>query len=163
MYTYKQCALLVILVTFLSVSCSSSTNPINPDVTGPPGNPDSQSESVNQANSGRTILGLWNINVSADRQVIETTPVRISQMHLNVLYFLETICTDCLTLSKVDVINDNQLRVMVRLKHPFPGLMQYTGFDVRGIFIGKSDYTFPDHNVSVAYGDSVPRLLNPDG
>jgi hypothetical protein len=49
------------------------------------------------------------------------------------------------------------------LTHPFPGLIKYTGFDVRGIFISKADYAFAVSGRSIAWGLNVPVLLNPDG
>jgi hypothetical protein len=53
--------------------------------------------------------------------------------------------------------------VDVTLTHPFPGLLKYTGFDVRGIFISQADKKFDTVGKEIAWGDAVPRLLNYDG
>ena len=49
------------------------------------------------------------------------------------------------------------------LNHPYPGNLKLTGFDVRGVFITGSDFMFPVSGRTVASGDGIAHLLNPDG
>jgi hypothetical protein len=115
-------------------------------------------------NDNRHIWGLWEINISEDRQVVEIVPARMAQMHLNVVRMIEvTPCSTCLTIENIHTAGPNELEADLRLQHPFPGLLKYTGFDVRGIFIAQTDFTFPVSGRKIALGDSVPRMLNPDG
>lgn len=64
-------------------------------------------------------------------------------MQLNVVRFLEVNpCSTCLKTGNVHQTGPNELEADITLAHPFPGLLKYGGFDVRGIFI-VTDYTFP--------------------
>jgi hypothetical protein len=88
----------------------------------------------------------------------------MGQMHLNVVRLLEvTPCKNCLTISNIKVVEPNVLEADLTLKHPFPGLLKYTGFDVRGIFISEANYTFPASGRKIAWGTDLPIVLNPDG
>jgi hypothetical protein len=114
--------------------------------------------------ASRHLWGIWDIHISADRQFVEVVPLRTADMHLNAVRLLETApCTTCLTIENIHPSGPNQYEADVRLQHPFPGLLKYTGFDVRGIFIAQTDFTFPVSGRKIAWGDSVPRMLNPDG
>ncbi len=112
----------------------------------------------------RYVWGLWNVRISADRERVEVIPCRNADMHFNVLRLLEvTPCHTCLTIENIHPAGPNELQADVRLAHPFPGLIKYTGFDVRGIFIAQTDFTFPVSGREIGWGDTVPRMLNPDG
>ncbi len=112
----------------------------------------------------RYVWGLWDVRISADRQTAEMIPLRAADMHLNVVRLLEvTPCKTCLTIGNLHVTGPNELQADVRLQHPFPGLLKFTGFDVRGVFIAQTDFTFPVSGRKIAWGDDVPRMLNPDG
>ncbi len=112
----------------------------------------------------RYVWGLWDVRISADRQSVEVIPRRNADMHLNVVRLLEvTPCKTCLTISNVHVTAPNELEADMTLTHPFPGLLKFTGFDVRGIFIAQTDFTFPVSGRKIAWGDDVPRMLDPDG
>jgi hypothetical protein len=127
---------------------------------------DNGSLSVQQAafRSNRHVWGLWEINISADHQSAEIVPARMGEMHLNVVRMLEVSpCKNCLTIENIHPAGANELEADLRLQHPYPGLLKYTGFDVRGIFIAQTDFTFPVSDRKIAWGDGVPRMLNPDG
>jgi hypothetical protein len=112
----------------------------------------------------RLLWGLWSIEISADRSSVTVAPNRTADLHLNTVRMLETNpCKTCLTVGKIHLITPTQFNVDVTLRHPFPGLLKYTGFDVRGIFISKADYAFPPSGRMLAWGNSVPRLMNYDG
>jgi len=114
--------------------------------------------------SNRHVWGLWDVRISADHQTAEVVPWRNADMHLNVVRLLEvTPCKTCLTIGNIHPSGPDELEADVTVTHPFPGLLKYTGFDVRGIFIAQTDFTFPVSGRKIGWGDTVPRMLNPDG
>ncbi len=154
---------MIVCLIMLGCGCSSGDSPIEPsDPNGPSSSLSSQADSYSHSN--RILWGLWNISISADRSSIDIVPQRVQQMHLNTLHLLQFHpCVDCLQIQNLTLISDNRVDVDVKLRHPHPGSMKYTGFDVRGIFISTQDYIFPISGRSLATGDGVARLLNPDG
>jgi hypothetical protein len=107
---------------------------------------------------------MWTISVSADHLSVDILPDRTQVMHVNTVRMLEVApCSHCLTISDVQLPSPNVVIANLTLTHPFPGLIKYTGFDVRGIFITKADYAFAVSGRSIAWGSNVPVLLNPDG
>ena len=129
--------------------------------------PITPSPSVANAITGadnRYVWGLWDVRIASDHQSVEVIPRRSADMHLNVVRLLEvTPCNTCLTIGNLHVTAPNELEADVTLSHPFPGLLKFTGFDVRGIFIAQTDFTFPVSGRKIGWGDTVPRMLNPDG
>ena len=154
---------LVSLFVTLLIGCGTSRDPIAGGTDGDVA-PAVQQPSDSRCGTGNRVLwGLWKISISADRQTITVVPDRVGALHFNVVRLLEVApCTDCLRVKNVQVIPDG-LRADVTLVHPFPGLLRYTGFDIRGIFISGEDYTFPVSGRKIAWGDDVARMLNPDG
>ena len=112
----------------------------------------------------RYFWGFWEIAISSDHQSIDLVPDRTTDMHLNAVRLLEeTACTDCLTIGNVQSYPPDEITVDLTLRHPYPGLIDYTVFDVRGIFISPADFTFPESGRSVAWGDGMARIMNADG
>jgi formylglycine-generating enzyme required for sulfatase activity len=84
--------------------------------------------------------------------------------HLNAVNLLEkTACQNCLLIKDWEVIGGNRLVADVQLTHPFPGLDKYTAFDVRGILITDSDYTFPSSNRKLSWSGENFKLIGPAG
>jgi len=152
---------LLLLVAFMLIGCgrSGSDNPVAP--AGPHGVSD---QAAPAAAANRYVWGVWKVRIDAEGLSAEIIPQRVSEMHFNIVRLLEqTACTDCLSIGNVHLLPNGDLTVDVTLKHPFPTMVRYTGFDVRGILIGNSDYTFPLSGRMVAWGDDRLRLLNADG
>ena len=83
-------------------------------------------------------------------------------MHVNVVPILEPPAGAKLKISNL-VFNGLICDVDVTLIHPYPGLSQYIGFDVAGIFMSKGTLAgFQDPKLIMA-GQGETRLLNPDG
>lgn len=134
----------------------------------PPGSPDIESSITSQINyenpGNRYILGLWEVYVSADRETIETVPVRSSEMHLNLVNFLENVaCTYCVRISDVKFWPPDEMEAYFQFRHPFYDIKEYTIFDVRVIIMSDSDYEFPESGRSIAWSGNYPVVLNPDG
>jgi uncharacterized delta-60 repeat protein len=50
-----------------------------------------------------------------------------------------------------------------QLRHPYPGNLKLTGFDVRGVLVTDGDTLFPVSNRLVSLDGSNPTLIDPDG
>lgn len=120
-------------------------------------------------NAGHQCWGLWQLLVDRANETIDVVPMREVDFHLNALGFLEPpvlkyVNLDWKTL-KFDT-EKNSVEVVVILKHPFEGLQEFTGFDVKGILITNGTQhlnpkAYDNGEVFASYGQ--PRLKNPDG
>ncbi len=149
---------------FLAVSCSGdSVSPVTPGTeTENTSLPELQKE-VEGNGSSHQLWGLYQFNVDPDARTVEFTPLRDAMMHLNALSFLEPPVFVLLTLENDLVFNGSQLDVDVGLRHPFLGLNEFTGFDVRGILISDGNKSgFEDPALRIAW-EGATRLLNTDG
>jgi hypothetical protein len=148
-------ALLTVAAVFIGCAGSAGKNPADPSF------PVAAQTAIA---TNRHLWGIWDVHIASDRQTAEIAPLRTADMHLNAVRLLEVKpCTSCLKISNLQIIGPNELSADLTLTHPFPGLLKYTGFDVRGIFISTSDFTFPMSGRQIAWGDSVPWILDPDG
>ena len=157
---HGQLVLLTCLITCTILSCSKFSNTVLPDVSikqNGLGVADAQSP------NGQ-LLGYWTFYVSADRKTVEAVPVRTADLHLNVVKLLEgKACGECLKISNVHITPSDRLLVDLTLIHPFPGLVKYTGFDVRSILMTGSDYLFPVSGRRISWTGNHIRMLDPDG
>jgi hypothetical protein len=103
---------------------------------------------------------------------VDAVPVRSGRFHLNVLKFLEEYCTNCLQITSIHNNGDGTIDLTVRITHPFPGLPQYTGFDVKGIIMFNGSWTHPGYTYFPPYPEPFrvswrklgdPQVLNADG
>jgi len=154
-----QLVLVSAVLTFI-ISCAggdpATPSPTNADaVTG---------QSTGTGN--HMLWGYWEGYIPESHDTIELVPVRGSQFHLNVRRFLEeTPCTDCIIISNIVVDSSEQtLSADIQLRHPFPGLDKYTGFDVRAVVISDGSLYFPQLDATIPDPDLGDfALLNPDG
>jgi len=159
----KTCLGFFLVIMFIFVTaCSGGGLPVIPDSTSPSGDITPHADQSTQ--SGHYLIGYWTIMIPEDGKSVEVSPARAVDLHLNVVKLLEwTPCTNCLSVGNLQITGPNELTLDLTIRHPFPGLPNFTGFDVRGIFISDADYTFPISERSIAWGDTIPRLLNADG
>ncbi len=136
--------------------------------------PDEETVSLDSApdvvHGNRHLWGLWDVYFDRDTLTLDAVPLRSTQYSLNVTYYLHPPWPnpDCIQFEIVDTpiaYDYIDIIVDVHLSHPFPGLMEYTGFDVRGIFIHNGYYTDNlNPNLKYSYmSDGVTALMNPDG
>ena len=113
---------------------------------------------------GHNLLGLWQISVDPEAGTFIAIPVRMADLHLNVLRWLELgPCTDCLWISDFEILPSKELRVQISLRHPFVD-PRLSGFDVRGICMFEGDEEFPNLGVVASTGlQGNPELINADG
>jgi len=116
--------------------------------------------------SQHMLWGYWEGYIPEAHDSLELVPVRGSSIHLNARRFLEYApCTDCLTLENIYINHaDETLTASIQLRHPFPGLDKFTGFNVRAVVITDGSREFP------GLGQVVPdytlgdfTLMEPDG
>ncbi len=135
----------------------------------PPGSPDIESSITAQTNydnpGNRYILGLGEIYVSADHRSMELVPVRSSEMHLNLVNFLDIGGYKGLEISGVEHILPDFIKVDLKFTHPFGGtyIVGYHIFDVRCILMTDSDFEFPECARRIAWSGNYPIVVNPDG
>jgi len=159
---------IIILILIASGACSDS-NPVSPEDSGTlPGSSDDGTSLVfspDMNRGGHHVLGAWELIFDFENETARAIPQRFAGNHFNVRKFMETApCSTCLTLSNFLPQPDYTFYIDVSLEHPFPGLDQFTGFDIRGIAIFNGSYTFPaSHQVMSDYTLGDVELLNTDG
>ncbi len=153
---------LIGLFLVLSIGCSGGSRestgiPLTPDIT--PGQAADRSGATLVSHS---LLGLYSCRFNPESEMLETVPLRDSMFHLNALRFLEPPPPVNMYLKNFEY-DGQTIDVDVELHHPFAGLLQFTGFDVRGIVIASGSIAgFSDPDIVIA-GEGDTRLLNPDG
>jgi len=150
-----------LIIGLISAGCGN--NNISPDNPVIP--PDSNVRTPD-GTSGRVLWGLWDIGIDTVNGEFSIVPLRAAEFHINALGFLEPPALTGLAIDngtiKFDIPN-NSVEVDVILNHPFPGLNQYTGFDVRGIvMMPGAGIPFSDWTL-ILPGTSTPHLVNLDG
>lgn len=150
-----------ILVMWFLTGCggtSSVTQPLQSDQI--------QTQSARANSSGRMLWGLYECSINTRDSSVTVLPMRTAEFTANVNNLLESkpgnlSITD---LDLTDYFSTGRLGCTVKLRHPFPGLSKYNGFDVWGVFMhdgkGTLDYNslnYPDAGLGGA------QLLNADG
>ncbi len=157
--------LMIISALLLSVSilgCTSGKSPVIP------GNPDTSGTCMAENGPGSHVLwGMVNVTIDPDTFQAEVIPLRGPMFTANVTQFMQPPISPTnmigLTVDPSSDFETGYVVVDVTLRHPFPALNFYNGFDVRGIFMSDGTDTL-DHDSTALYavtGDSM--LLNADG
>jgi len=153
--------ILIIILVLLPACAGGSGNPLVP-VTG---------ERIAAFESANVALwGIWDITLDPTDNSASIRPLRNIQFIANVTMFLQPPAGDASSLIFRNIEFDFTshpgyigVDLDVGLMHPFPGLDQYTGFDVRGIFMHDGELqSAVDSGINYAGPDSA-RLLNADG
>ena len=147
----------IILLLFVVAGCSGNgtENPIIPE--------ENTVEAAAGNGGSHALWGLWQFRIDPVAKDIEMVPLREAMLHLNTLPFLEPPPFLYLSIESELEFNGSQLDVDVGLRHPFLGLNEFTGFDVRGILISKGNKSgFSDSGLQIAW-EGATRLLNADG
>jgi hypothetical protein len=157
-----------ITLTFLICGCSNSGVPTLPDSNNP-------TPELKIANLYDGPYMLWwdgKIAIDESRENAIAIPDRAGRFHLNALKFLEDYCADCVEITSIKNNGDSTIDLTVRITHPFPGIPEYTGFDVKGIIMFDGSW----ENKGFSYYEpwpewfrvswrklGNPQLLNADG
>jgi len=161
----------VLLLGVATLPCGcSGTAPIEPQIGG---SPDLAGQRQEPANDGPYRLwGQWTFYIDESHQRVDVVPKRQELFHLNALTFLEEYCTDCLTVTNITSNGDSTINLTLRIKHPFQGHPEYTGFDVKGIIMFDGSWTQEGNSKFPPWPDPFrvswrmlgdPQVLNADG
>jgi len=162
MYSRFTTACLVVSVVVLAlIGCGKGS-----DVTGPPTTPLNHDADI--AATQHMNWGIWDISIDPETAEAEVIPDRTAEFNASVVRFLQPpICPVELVTVRVNVFESdipNGLVTMdVGLRHPFPGMNQYRGFDVRGIVMSVADNTGKYDPSTRYYLPGQTELLNADG
>jgi len=151
--------ILVLTACVVFAGCSSSVDITTPSTDSRVSNPCALS------GNAHSLMWYGMISIDPDSGTAELIPSRQAEVHFNVRKFAEEgPCTNCLKITAVEFYPDDILGVDIKVSHPFPGLDQFTGFDVRGIVIFNGSHVWPSHGLIMpdsSMGDG--ELLNADG
>jgi len=153
----------LLVAGILAVACSgSNVPPVLPDTNQP-------ASAAHSEALTKSLWGVWQIDIDTSTWEITATPLRGAQFTVDVVTFLQKPAGNPQNLSiKVTDVSEwltlGLIDVDVTLRHPFPGLDEYTGFDVYGVFDapGTSGGQY-DGDVIYSNGVSEPILTNADG
>ncbi|HDS31090.1 MAG TPA: hypothetical protein ENN67_08615, partial [Firmicutes bacterium] len=161
----------LVTLAVIAIGCSHAADyPVTPKENMPVAGADG---TVFGGERGPHMLwGRYMLYIDSDRTRVDVVPVRQARFHLNALKFLEKDCPNCLQITQMKTNWDGTVDMTVRITHPFKGLPQFTGFDVKGIIMFNGSYEH--NNIGVNWplpkpfytswrelGD--PEVLNPDG
>jgi hypothetical protein len=143
--------------------CSAGQNPANPAselkpaLSAPPGS----------SHESNTYLWGW-YDVSIDTETGEVIALcdRQCMFTANVVNFLNMSPANIIfQLNEIDFAADwVDVNIDVTLRHPFPGLVQFNGYDVRGVFMGDGSAVM-EYNSDLVYpvdGTDQYMVGNPD-
>ena len=151
--------IITMVAVLMSLGCSggNKNSPISPELKVSPA-----IEKHAESNTARFLLGLYQCRVNPELETIEAVPLREAMLHLNALRFLEPPPPVYMFLNNFQ-FDGQTIEVDIELRHPFPGLNQFTGFDVCGIVISSGSIAgFSDPDIVIA-GEGDTRLVNADG
>jgi hypothetical protein len=149
----------LILLSLAGLACSKEPMPVTPL-------DNSQAEQVvAQTDSDGHHLLYYSL-IYADPASLDFTivPIRDVATHFNILNWLEKgPCTNCVTVTNVQKLLNNDFLVSLRITHPFPST-NFTGFDLRGILMFTGSQTFPIAGLTASsiYKNDA-ELVNADG
>ena len=163
-----------LMVIFMMMVSGCAGNTVIPD-SNQPGSETNPYDlrQTSEYDSPHRLWGEWTLLINEERDSVDIIPVRNARIHLNALKYLEEQCDDCLEINDIQNNGDSTIDLTLEIKHPWPGLPQYTGFDVKGIIMFNGSHEIPDNleklplypqNYRLSWrlmGD--PELLNADG
>ncbi|MFH1675421.1 MAG: PKD domain-containing protein [bacterium] len=151
----------LILAIGLALGCSGGGSaPVVPDTKLPTG-----TSGISHENT--YIWGIWDVTLNPESKIAEITPIRGADFTCDVVRFLQPpIAMINLITVQIDPSSEwstGHIIADVTIRHPFPSLQKFTGFDVRTAVIGNGSIVgMFDGNIVYGGGDSI-ELLNADG
>ena len=155
---------LAVLAIVIFAGCHGGSNPTVPIELK---NPAVGAKS--SGNSNTSIWGIWDCTVDPYTGAVDIVPLRQAELTVNVTKNIEAKPGNLL-ISEMDTSNlfaDGSLNCTVTLKHPFPGVDMYNGFDVWGVFMHNGETNFGYNGLTYGGGPDAGSeeavLTNPDG
>ena len=107
--------------------------------------------------------GLYQFIADPAAGTLDLKPLREGAIHLNALHFLEPPPLAYITFESKPKFSGDIVDIDIGLRHPFLGVVQYSGFDVCGILISNGTLSgFSDGSVVIPWRDDT-YLVNADG
>jgi len=118
---------LILFIVLLSIlGCSGLNKVAEPDLKA--------TACMSGDNDNHWNWGVWEFMFSDDHTLVDAIPIREAQYHYCITKLLEEDpCSNCLALGKPLLQPDGTVKLNVTVRHPFPTMPKYTGFDVRGL------------------------------
>ncbi len=153
----------IAFATLVTMGCSSGgTNPVVPT----DGTDLSLSSQGSTQNANTCLWGYFDVFIDIENQTVEAVHDRTVMFTANVVTFINMNPANLKFLVKEILPGPDYLDVDidVTLNHPFPGLNQFDGYDVRGVFMGDGSASL-NYNGSLVYpvqGTDQFQLADPD-
>ncbi len=126
-------AAVVMLGLFIALACAGGNDPVSP-VTGP----ELSHEALMEAGCRTHLWGYYTVYIDVENQTATAALARHGMFTANVVNFLNenpmSMSFEILEIVPGSDYIDIDINVMLR--HPFPGMDQFDGYDVRGVFMG---------------------------
>jgi len=152
------------LLLLVGLGCAGALSPSAPSMS-----PDINTGAANppKAVSSQTQLwGYFDVCIDPDTGRIEIVDNRQAMFTANVVNFINSKPTGLsFKINSTDVFADYvDVDIDVAITHPFPGLPQYNGYDVRGIFMGNGSAVLDTGGAAYPVnGEDQFMFPNPDG
>jgi hypothetical protein len=154
--------MVMLLAAFAMMSCSSGDGgPVTPAAD--------QGITSNANHTGQSQTHLWgyyDVTMDLENGTVEAVPNRSAMFAANVVQFLNgnPMGLQFNIISTTPGPSDIGVLINVGITHPLPGLPQYNGYDVRGIFVADGAKSM-DYGSGLRYATNGTDqfLNNPDG
>jgi outer membrane protein assembly factor BamB len=155
------------LVLLIALSCSKTSGPISPSSPNLSQSGASLPSNNPTATGHHDLWGFYQISIDAATEKIDIVPLRGAMFNANVTRFLQPPSSPIHLLtvsfnSGSDFLTGH-LDLNVTLRHPFPGLNKFRGFDVRGIVMGEGSVPFTFDQTVYRAAETDLQLENADG
>jgi hypothetical protein len=148
---------------FVAMGCSSGNGtPVTPG-------PESGLTSAVQTHGSSSTTYLWayyDVTIDTATETVSAVPDRTTQFAANVVTFLNSNpAAMSFNMKKLDILADKVVvDIDVSLTHPFSGMPQFNGYDVRGVFMGDSSANLKYSNKLKypVYGEDQYQLDDPE-
>jgi len=151
----------LILISIMIAGCADGVNPVSPDEN----DAGVSLERIVEKSGAPILWGYYDLRFDFENCEIEVIPNRIVEFNANVVNFLNNSSSG-LSIE----INDTptgpgyvDVDIDITLRHPFPGMQQYNGYDVRGVFMGDGSEVLESTGVTCAVnGPDQFMMPSPD-
>ena len=150
-------SIILIVLVGLLFGCSGGS-PVSPLAQSDELRIQARTDSAHDPDHNRRLWAYGVIKVNEDHTRFDWVPSRSLSLHINALNLLENgPCHDCVGIKRIVPKGNGIVDIDVGLEHPFPGLLKYTGFDVKGIImfeLGENSPSFFNYGNLLQYSHS---------
>ena len=149
-----------VICVFYAIGCSGGGTPVSPGgVSGSVVMP-AQAERASQTH----LWGLYDVHLDIPSKTAVAVPNRQAIFTANVVNFINSKPTNLgFHINGTSVQTDYiDVDINVTITHPFPGLPQYNGYDVRGVFMGDGSAYLHYNNALVFPVLGTDQFMLPD-